>query len=838
MSSEFLASGENVLDSNLGGAWDISRFGGAAAAYSLRDIGAMNGKVVRVRRSPEDTTDAIDDEEIFSANQVQSGALEDWVNGKLESTLPADVATAAAAYSLRKVKASYSGDAVRIRRSSDDIEVDVAFDSDNKVSSSSSITNTTEQGGESGSTTATTLGDFLGETSITTGVAEMAQGSSSTLSNATTTGFTLTQDGNLIGVMFPFSSNVGIGTKVSMTFTLSEDSGNASSSFRLFGTTGLVNAGSPSTIEKADSGTYTIEFEATAEARGIGFFDNVSGSVVTISNASITIENAAFVHTWYDQAGSNDAVQATAANQPKIAENGALLADGLLFDGSNDSFEATDITDVNFPATVVSVSETNKIGSPNTALYSLNNDSDACCGFYRSTSKYAINNGTTTLEGSATYTTGVHRLKFDLFNGASSAGFSNAVSDISGDIGTQVSQVTHFRIAGSLKAGITNPHNGTIKEIILYTSDQSDNRFKIESNINNYYGLYNDANDLTQSTWQNTGTESFSSTSTDGFSYSNSSSTAFIGVTLSETLALNDSVFISFNASGVTHPASSDQSPQVRLRDSVSGGSGTSPINQVTNGFNAYTLTYNTGSSGQHIVFSEGDTAGGTVTISDFKVSRIARNGFVETWYDQSGSGRDMEQTAAADQPHIVENGGICKDSSGTNPTVKFVNVGTNLGSTFLETTTSVIPAGETALCYLTVASTSTTSVNRQTFNGAGTDFCLGSTNNLRLRYNGSADTFSSATLNMSVDTNHLVIASVNSSKVCTLHLDDSSDTNTSAFSADASTLNQFLGENSSSATTDTLGLEGTMSEIILYLGDKTNDISDFQNDINNFYNI
>lgn len=386
MSSEQLADGVNPLDAELAATWDIlkgysgrdtdlgiaRRFGSAAAAYSLRDIGAMNGRVVKVRRDVDG--DGTDKEEDFSANQVQDGTLERWVNGELESTLPADVATAAAAYSLRKVKASYSGNAVRIRRSSDDIEVDVAFDSDGKVSASSAIANIAEQGGESGQTTDTTLGDFINGTD-------------------------------------------------------------------------------------------------------------------------------AFVHTWYDQAGSNDAVQETAANQPQIAENGALLADGLLFDGSNDSFEATDITNVNFPATIVSVSETNDTGSPNKALYSLNNDSNACCGFYRSTNKYAINNGTTTLAGSETYTTGVHRLKFDLFNGASSAGFSNSVSDISGDIGTQVSQVTHFRIAGSLKTGITNPHNGTIKEIILYTSDQSDNRFKIESNINNYYGLYTFQGDGFVETW-------------------------------------------------------------------------------------------------------------------------------------------------------------------------------------------------------------------------------------------------------------------------------------------------------------------------------------------------
>jgi hypothetical protein len=154
-----------------------------------------------------------------------------------------------------------------------------------------------------------------------------------------------------------------------------------------------------------------------------------------------------------------------------------------------------------------------------------------------------------------------------------------------------------------------------------------------------------------------------------------------------------------------------------------------------------------------------------------------------------------------------------------------------------LSTTAGAISSGETSLCYLTVASISTNVPTRQTFNGAGTDFSLGGTN-LRLRYNGSANTFTTSNLAMSLNTNHLVVASVNSSKICTLHLDDNSETDTSAFTANATTLNQFLGENSSSANNDNLGLQGTMSEMILYLGDKTNDISDLQNDINNFYNI
>ena len=92
MSSEHLASAKDHLKGDLGGSWNIldgasgqytdlgiaRRFGGAAAAYSLRDIGAMNGPVVTVRR---DTGGGAgdDDEETFSAAQVASGSVEAFV---------------------------------------------------------------------------------------------------------------------------------------------------------------------------------------------------------------------------------------------------------------------------------------------------------------------------------------------------------------------------------------------------------------------------------------------------------------------------------------------------------------------------------------------------------------------------------------------------------------------------------------------------------------------------------------------------------------------------------------------------------------------------------------
>lgn len=47
-------------------------------------------------------------------------------------------------------------------------------------------------------------------------------------------------------------------------------------------------------------------------------------------------------------------------------------------------------------------------------------------------------------------------------------------------------------------------------------------------------------------------------------------------------------------------------------------------------------------------------------------------NGFVKTWYDQSGNGRDATQTTAANQPQIVSSGSVINLNG--KPTVQFNN--------------------------------------------------------------------------------------------------------------------------------------------------------------------
>ena len=508
---------------------------------------------------------------------------------------------------------------------------------------------------------------------LTVGVAvEGGNGSDrpDSFTNATNSSFTATVT-EVAGGYFPYSTNLNDVIVVSFDIVLT---GSASPSLTTSnGVNTVQNRSNSETISSSGSFTKTLTCDQNGgTATHIRFADSDDGTFAVTNFRVVSHTHSAFVHTWYDQAGLKDASQLTADNQPKIASSGALLADGIEFDGS-----------ASFLDTSVVLGATSTIGIF-TVVKPDNTDAD---GFILD-SRIADNNGAKLQQSNAD--SGKYLFSMDTTDVSSDSGSVSADETLVTAIQSSTA-ATLFKNAVQLATAADDPisgigfgyriganlvstgtyFDGTMKEIILFASDQTDNRFKIESNINNYYGLYNDANDLTQTEWQATGVEgTFVSTSTDGFSYQNSSGTAFIGVTLSETLPFNDSVFVSFNASGVDIP---DESPQVRLRDSVSGGSASSSvIGEVKNGFNSFELEYDktTVSNGNHIVFSEGDTGGGTVTISDFKVSRIARNGFVETWYDQSNSGNNATQATASDQPSIVQNGGICKSNG--SPSVFF----------------------------------------------------------------------------------------------------------------------------------------------------------------------
>jgi hypothetical protein len=817
MSSEHLASAKNTLKGNLGGNWNIldgasgqyqdlgvaRRFGGAAAAYSLRDIGAMNGKVVRVRREPHDTDATINDEADFSASQVASGSLEDWVNGKQEGTLPADFSNpeditqftlsgiesdfndtytvvgssngkpkwrnssesdieiqyrsdgkweidndgdefyisddigldypwavtswtadqgspsntptfslfvggdigASAAYSLRKVKSDYSGNAVRIRRSSDDVEVDVAFDSDDKVSLNSLITNVAEQGGESGQTTSTTLNQFLNDEHEST-IGHFGAGATFyhlNISNVTKDGvvakkYSASEDATGTNQFLAVNNSAfdvrgGSGVVDSTRskavykfryyvdstespnvnyFHFKSQSGGGSANFTE-GTVWEVVKDSWQTLTltlpagqagMSDAWYIFISDRSTNQKPSAGSITIGDGFYITPTHQVTFSNTTAFVHTWYNQSGdgSNGATQATSTKQPKIASVGTLL-DHLLFDGTDDFLADTNVT---FEGAVSLACVSEKAAN---GLYPLSAARQGAANRFfaiqeqSATSTFIARNSAS--QQVSTDTGGDKRLTFARTNSDTSysvASMGRGLQTGTSDYGAAPSAslinqvVIGSRETGSSGTPSVSTWNGKIFEAITYQTDQTDNKFKIESNINNYYDLYNDAKELTEDfeggsvSASSVSGQTFVANGKDGFTVTTSSSAVGEGgfTTVANVLAYK----ISFNAK------LNGNSVNIARRINKHSSGAATQLQALTEGFNTYDYASAGSGNYQALTFTCSDN-NATFTISDFKISGIARNGFVETWYDQSGNNRPLIQTTATEQPSIVENGGF-----------------------------------------------------------------------------------------------------------------------------------------------------------------------------------
>ncbi len=101
---------------------------GATVAYGLRKLrSAYAGSAIRVRRGSDNTEQDIG---FDSAGALDMAALQNFLDGSATFPKPLDtVGSAAAAYSLRKLRTAYTGAAIRVQRVADDALLDIGFDS-------------------------------------------------------------------------------------------------------------------------------------------------------------------------------------------------------------------------------------------------------------------------------------------------------------------------------------------------------------------------------------------------------------------------------------------------------------------------------------------------------------------------------------------------------------------------------------------------------------------------------------------------------------------------------------------------------------------------------------
>ena len=334
----------------------LNQYPGAAAAYSLRKLSGAVSNVVRVRRASDN------DEEDFTASQVSSGELTNWVNSQIVPPLDIGVETSggripvpeggtsigtpAAAYSLRNLSTTYTGNVVDVRRSSDDAE---------------------------DSFTATEVAD----------------------------------------------------------------------------------------------GTLT-------DWVGVG--------------------NDGFVTQWYDQSGNdNHATQGTNASQPKIVDGGVLVSDGISFNGTSQQLAVAGNTVITasaagtYSAFSVQTINTDEAGY----LYGNGNNTTTGTALYaNSDSTYVLTNGSDASRDKIARTLGKN-----LLSAVYASGRANLLVNATG---TDAESGTYAFNAGTEDFTIGNRPNGTaaatrlngsIREIIVYNSNQSANRTAIEANIGETYGI-------------------------------------------------------------------------------------------------------------------------------------------------------------------------------------------------------------------------------------------------------------------------------------------------------------------------------------------------------------
>jgi hypothetical protein len=112
-------------------------YGTPAAAYSVRKVRtAYSGALMDVRRSIDNVTSSFG---YVSNGDLDTGSLSTFVNAVGEYS-PGSYSGLAAAYSLRKVSASYSGFAIDVRRDSDNTTGSIGFDASGNLDTGSLLT--------------------------------------------------------------------------------------------------------------------------------------------------------------------------------------------------------------------------------------------------------------------------------------------------------------------------------------------------------------------------------------------------------------------------------------------------------------------------------------------------------------------------------------------------------------------------------------------------------------------------------------------------------------------------------------------------------------------------
>ena len=192
--------------------------------------------------------------------------------------------------------------------------------------------------------------------------------------------------------------------------------------------------------------------------------------------------NDGFVSIWYDQVGVNHGLQSTQGSQPQIVEGGTLR-DYLIFDGTNSHFVFTSALDFDDGSAFFVVKGTTP-----------ENQQTLLGGHSGNNYLPVLQRGSTAAPYTSSLTVGS-----DFVNGVAQSwtdrddAYDAIVTNnyvLASFIDIDNSPSATLKDIGRGAGGTTWVWKGQMKEIVLYSTNQSTNRTALEANMNSYYSIF------------------------------------------------------------------------------------------------------------------------------------------------------------------------------------------------------------------------------------------------------------------------------------------------------------------------------------------------------------
>jgi hypothetical protein len=211
-------------------------------------------------------------------------------------------------------------------------------------------------------------------------------------------------------------------------------------------------------------------------------------------------------------------------------------------------------------------------------------------------------------------------------------------------------------------------------------------------------------------------------------------------------------------------------------------------------------------------------------------------DGFVTTWYDQSGNGRDATQTTAANQPQIVSSGSVILENG--KPSIEFDNTNDFLNTS---TFTSLSNASYFIVSRLNIGTGSndysynfSTQGSSSPLQGLSKWHNSGADANKRYLYNGITANFDGVN-SLNQELSSLFFPS--SIPYLNLYVNNSLQTFSSTQSSALSPTNKYISIGRFDGANANF-MDGVLQEFIVYNSDQSSNRTGIETNINSHYNI